>query len=320
MTWDTAATTDGVTPMRGALSLSKEQLYLSYIMGDLIFSTWLNEFMDYFGDDNIEGLLSQYKNTLTKKHIRTHQELMKVIRIDFEKMIFALMEVKNKKGLHIISDFFGKDKNNVLAILPELSEKNLYHLGFEVNQPMDLILYSFKYWIDKFNHQFKDSINEIKISRQLRFPASQAFQNRVNAYVEILRIWLELDHRELMLELFDIHHPLAISMMNDGYDSESDGHPHVTCIKDYPTAISRLLAGDSIWHYAIYVNHPNEVEKLHTYFKALVTQDMTYELPFVSLVNNKHDGSLYTKIINKKKRIELEFVTEIDSHVIETMS
>ncbi|MBF0119798.1 MAG: hypothetical protein HQK79_13265 [Desulfobacterales bacterium] len=280
--------------------LSREQLYFSYIMGELVFSTSLNDFLDYFGEDNIKELLAIYNEPLAKKNIKTNEELLKVIRIDFEKMIYALLEIKNKKAFQVISDIFNEDKNKIIEIITGLEGKGIYHLGFEVNQPMDLILYSFNYWINKFNLYFNSAGNEIKIVKLFRFPASQAFQKRVNAYVEIMRIWIEIDKHEEMLELFDIYHPVAITM--NGKKS-----------MDRPN-INRLLAGDNIWHYAIYVDNPDKVKKLHSYFKILSVQNTIYGLPFQEIVNNTHDGSLYTKIINKEKKMELEFVTELVRH------
>ncbi|EDN69764.1 hypothetical protein BGP_1979 [Beggiatoa sp. PS] len=48
--------------------------------------------------------------------------------------------------------------------------------------------------------------------------------------------------------------------------------------------------------------------QLHNYFKNLVEKHTIYHLPFQSIIDNKHDGSFLTKIINKQKKIEIEFV------------
>jgi hypothetical protein len=295
--------------IRGSISI--EQLYFSHIMGELIFSTAPAEFMDYLGCENIDKLFSLHRDSLSRKNIFSKEELMQIIRIDFEKMIFSLLEMRNKSSRQLISDFFGKDVPALLAMLPELEKQPIYHLGFEVNQPMDLILYSFDYWIRKFNHHFSDGKERFRIVKLLRFPASIEFQKRVNAYVEIMRIWIELDHKEKMLELFDIYHPVSPLTASGKREIIVQTLPNESRT-DYNEAIARLLSGDTIWHYAIYLDHPLKVEKLHASFRQLAEDRAEYELPFLSLVNNKHDGSLYTKIINRKKRMELEFVTELD--------
>ncbi|MDO9263749.1 MAG: hypothetical protein Q7U02_07275 [Desulfosalsimonadaceae bacterium] len=238
---------------------------------------------------------------------------MKIIRFDFEKIIYALLEVKNKTASQVINAFFGQVKNELLDQFTKTEETLLYHFGFEINQPMDLVLSSFHYWIKKFNQAFGD--NTIDIVKYLRFPASEAFQKRVNAYVEIMRIWIKLDQREVMLELFDIHHPLSIPILKekngDKRNSANLSDPGNSDSEDYYLETARLFVKDSIWHYAVYVNEPDQVLKLHNFFKELSNKNSEFMLPFQQLVNNIHDGSLYTKIINKIKCMEIEFVTEL---------
>ncbi len=295
--------------------ISIEQLYFSHIMGELFFSTGLNEFMDYLSRDNIHQLFSLHRQSLAAKTILTPEALLKAIRIDFEKILFALLEVRNKTCPQLLHDFFGSDTQAVLDILPALKERSIYHLGFEVNQPMDLILYSFDYWINKFNAHFSATQERLRAVKRQRFPASREFQRRVKAYVEILRIWIELDGQVQMLELFDIHHGAAVTL--DRYEADGlrmqNARPQslAETRTDYQGAVARLLAGDAIWHYAVYVDQPEEVARLHSHFQALSGRDSAYELPFSALVNNTHDGSLYTKIINRARNMELEFVTEL---------
>lgn len=300
--------------IRGSISI--EQLYFSHIMGELIFSTAPAEFVDYLGGENIDKRFSLHREALSRKNIFSKQDLIEIIRIDFEKMIFSLLEMRNKTCLQLIHDFFEKDEPVLLDMIPELENKPIYHLGFEVNQPIDLIIYSFDYWIKKFNDHFSKGADRLRIIKLFRFPASLEFQKRVNAYVEIMRIWIELDQKEQMLELFDIYHPVA-AIPASPTRSPCSQKTAIHQIRDegpldYNTAIARLLSGDTIWHYAIYLDHPLKVEKLHACFRQLAARNDEYQLPFPALVNNSHDGSLYTKIINKKKKMELEFVTELD--------
>lgn len=295
--------------IRGSISI--EQLYFSHIMGELIFSTAPAEFMDYLGWENIDKLFMLHKDSLFRKNIVSAEMLMQVIRIDFEKMIFSLLEMRAKSCNQLICDFFGKDAPALIELFPELQRQSIYHLGFEVNQPMDLILYSFNYWIDKFNRHFSDDKERFRIVNLFRFPASLEFQKRVGAYVEIMRIWIELDHKVHMLELFDIYHPVSSLSTWGKRETVVQTLPEERRT-EYNEAIFRLLAGDTIWHYAIYMDRPEKVERLHVFFRKLSQVQFDYDLPFLSLVNNKHDGSLYTKIINRKKSMELEFVTELE--------
>jgi hypothetical protein len=294
-------------------TLSKEQLYFSCIMGELFFSTFLDEFIDYLGEDNIEKLLSLYREQLCAKGVTSRPDLIKIIRMDFVKMIYALLEARNKTGFQVINDIFMERKDDILGLLDESEGERLYHIGFEVNQPMDLVLYSFHYWIKKFNQTFGHGRDILDVLKFLRFPASQAFQKRVNAYVEIMRIWIRIDEREVMLELFDIHHPLSILETRCKTGEETGEQGAIDSHVDYHFEIAGLFAEDAIWHYAVYMKDPRRVAGLHDVFIKMAGSDNRFHLPFASLVRNPHDGSLYTKMINRQKHMEIEFVTELDS-------
>ena len=278
-------------------SFSTELLYFSGILSDLIFSkSLLDDCIDYLGDDSIEKLLSLYKEPLKVKNIHTKKNLIKIMRIDFEKIVYALLETINKSGFQVLNDFFDDDMETA-DILTKSEGKQIYHIGFEVNEPISLFLYGLNYWFKKFNQTFGENMKVIKF---IRFPASQAFQDRVKANVEIMRIWIQVRNHEIMLELFDIHHIIKHDM--EVRASHAD-----------PDEKASLFTQDSIWHYALYVDHAAKVRKLHDDFIELTQKKHSYKLPFATIVNNKHDGSFYTKIINQKKSMELEFVTEINS-------
>src|SRR5207249_2675393 len=151
-----------------------------------------------------------------------------------------------------------------------LADQHIYHVGFEIHEPLDLVLYGINHWIE---HSKRAVGANMKVRNFLRFPASPAFQQRVGAYAEIMRIWLQLDERVLMLELFDISraadsvlasapkltHRSFKGLFRD--DGPGSGHQQ---------RLDRLFASDEIWHYAFHVKRPADVMELHTEWQTLV--------------------------------------------------
>ena len=158
----------------------------------------------------------------------------------------------------------------------------------------------------------------MRVRDVLRFPASPSFQKRVGAYAEIMRIWLQVNERVLMLELFDIHRPADAVLAGgapklthrnfQGLFRSDDAAP------GHRQRLTRLVAEDEIWHYAFYVKRPVDVMELHAEWKALAAHNSNYVLPYAAPVHNQHDGSFHTKIIHRARpgvhRRELEFVTQ----------
>ena len=263
----------------------------------------------------IDELLRGYQDSLDLKNIHTRQELLHIARIDMEKIISRLFDVQNSTVADVVSHFFDADQALVPEILARLDEKFLYHCGFEIYEPLDLIVsHGFRHWVKKFN-QVLDA--RIHIGEALRFPASQAFQDRVQASVEIMRLWIHVDDHPLMLELFDIQRPVAPflpdckTMKHRSLPRLLPGSP--SSYAPYYSA-SQLFKNDTIWHYAIYVERPEQVLHIHQAFQDYVHRNPGYELPFTSIVQNKYDGSFYTKIIHRRRGIELEFVTQQRVH------
>lgn len=257
-------------------------------------------------------LLSAHDGALRVKEITDSQALRAIICIDFERILHALVEVKEYTAQEVLTDFFAEQT----AMLPTAKENvavpELYHVGFEIYEPMDMVLQGFHYWIGRLNQLLG---MRVKVKDFLRFPASQAFQDRVNAYVEIMRIWVQVDGQELMLELFDIHHPLKnslppfnVPLYQYHVQPESLLH-HGKVSAHHRQAMQHLYQNDSIWHYAVYVESRKQVLQLHETFKTLVRHSPNYRLPFADIVQNQYDGSFYTKLINAQRKLEIEFVT-----------
>ncbi len=255
----------------------------------------------------IGNLLHQHQKPLKVKHIFNKQDFISIVRVDYEKIMYALLELRNKPAFYIINDFFHKNEKHVREVMTKLKGDYLSHIGFEILEPLDLSEYGFEYGFNRFNEELG---TEMYVTQIQRFPASQAFQDRVKAFTEIMRIWIQLDEREVMLELFDIHKPV-----DDYFLARNTTNIRTICDNKYifPHAHTIYFAKDEIWHYALDVNTADNVRVLHNYFQYLANQDDDYFLPFKEIVNNKNDGSFYTKIINKQRRIEIEFVTHVDT-------
>ena len=233
----------------------------------------------------LNALLTSYQIPLQQKHINSPDALAQLIQIDIEKISHALHELKHRTVPSLLTEFLQTTPECLDSILSKLSAKRLYHIGLESNLPLELALYLFKYPLADFNHKLAQ---QFEISRSLIFPASHAFQKRVQAYTEIMRIWLHQSDHKPMLELFDIHRPIDLKHLKI---------QHQKNIKD------------NIWHYAIYVSEEGAVENLHYYFSELSQRYPQYKMPFAHVIRNQNDRSVLTKIINRAQNLEIEFVT-----------
>jgi len=301
-------------------TLSLNHIYLSCVLGDMFFSSFLDEFIDFLGNDNIRRMLDIYKDILDKKFINSTEELINVIRIDFEKIIYALLEIENKKSNQLLNYFFN-DQNEFLQIRL-LMNNSIYHVGFEINEPIDLFLYGLVYWISKFNQYFKKSL---KIIKYLRFPSSNELQQSMNAYIEIIRVWLKVDNRQLMLELFDVQHKSKYlsKLKNNNFDQYCDKNCDKSCdencdiyFSNYFKFITSLFENDNIFHYALFVDNAQKVIKIHNELINLSKTNSNFVMPFNDkIIKNINDGSYFTKIKNINKKMQVEFVTELDMKI-----
>lgn len=233
----------------------------------------------------LEALLTAYQIPLQQKHIFDTNALAQLIQIDVEKISLALAELHTQTVPNLLTEFLQSTPEYTDEVLSKLSSGRVYHVGLESNLPLELALYLFKYPLAHFN---PDLAQAFEISRSLIFPASHAFQQRVQAYTEIMRIWLHHDNYKPMLELFDIHRPIDLKRLKS---------QHQHNIKD------------NIWHYAVYTTQEQVVEDLHHYFSELSRRCPQYQMPFTRVIRNQNDRSVLTKIINTAQHLEIEFVT-----------
>ena len=261
-----------------------------------------------------DELFSSHGELLGSKNILSKRQLIQAIKLDLDKLAHALFEVKGNGAPAVLESIFGGSALAPAAVAERLADQEIYHVGFEIHEPMSLVLHGIHHWIE---HSRKAIEAEMKVLTFLRFPASEAFQKRVNAETEIMRIWLQVNGRTLMLELFDIHRPA---------DSILDAAPPLThrnlhglveedqqAAGGHPERLARLFSNDDIWHYALYANRPADVIDLHEKFQALAALDSKFVLAYQAPVHNPYDDSFHTKIIhrpNQGGRIELEIVTK----------
>ncbi len=260
-----------------------------------------------------DSLLASHAELLERKNIRAKRELIQVIKVDLDKLAHALLEVKERTPAPVVAEFFDPSFSGQDAICARLADERIYHVGFEIHEPLDLVLFGIDHWIQ----QAKAALGvAMRVKDFLRFPASPAFQKRVGGYTEIMRIWLEVDERTLMLELFDIHRPVnaeitagLVEITHRNFDGL-----FLDPVPGHGARMERLFGADGIWHYALHVKSPADVLELQAQFEGLAAVDDSYFLPYAAPVHNPHDRSYHTKFVRRAcesaPRMELEFVTE----------
>lgn len=272
------------------------------------------EVLDYIRDVNkfSEDLFVSHANLLARKNIQRRNELLRLIRLDLDKLTHALLEVQHNRAVPVLRDFFG-DSLNEEWVGAMLAEEAIYHVGFEIHEPMGLVLHGIYHWIE----QSKQALGvSMRVKEYMRFPASPAFQGRVGAYTEIMRIWLQVDERTLMLELFDIHRPADPVLSSELKLTHRNFHGlfrKEDLTTGHQQRLETLFAKDPIWHYALHVKNPDCVSKLHQEWQALAAEDSSYFLPYTAPVHNRYDDSYHTKLVRMHpggRRLELEFVTK----------
>lgn len=243
----------------------------------------------------ITQLLNTYSALLDAKKINDEQCLSDVLSFDFEKVLHALIEVQTVNVNHILNHFFSNFLAPIPLILTNTANCKLSHVGFEICVPLDIVMESLPYWLEKLSSILS---KPVILKKELRFAASAAFQSRVNAKVEILCLWLQIDEQLLMLELFDIAHPITNVLPSGEKELNSQA-----------LAMRYLFENDSIWHYSISVGNKEMVQKIHDELTVLMVHQPNYKLAYQAPIQNKYDGSFHTKLINTAHHLELEFVT-----------
>lgn len=256
----------------------------------------------------ITELMQKYQEALAVKQIYDERTFRKILCRDYEKILHALVELKSVQleGL-LCDDFFRTEPELAVDILAMTKNGRLNHIGFEIIEPIDLILHGIEYWVEHLNRNLGFRIEVIK---HLRFPASKNFQQRVNAATEIMCIWLKVEDQILMLELFDISHS------HENLPPDKNGVIyHITpemLLADnrqagnHREAMQALFGNDAIWHYSIGLSARDDVNQLHEQLGELANRQPHYKMAYAVPVENKYDGTYHTKLINLDQHLELE--------------
>ncbi len=256
----------------------------------------------------LNHLLRRHRYALSQKGLDSTGALLPAIRLDLLKAWAVLAEIHARTAAGVVHQFFAGQPDIVPHILPRLDQPHLHHLGFEVHEPHDLILPGFYRWMPHFGRWLAAPL---RINGTLRFPSSLNFQERVGAYTEMMQIWVEVEGRELLIEMFDIYRPRTNDWVPVKQAANFD-HWSAWCraANRQQPPLPALLAGDNIWHYGIHIATPNGVEALHQRFRQLIEQNAVYRLAYPQPVHNPRDTSLHTKIINEELGLEIEFLTQ----------
>lgn len=278
--------------------------------------------MESQADDYISALNSQYDELLRahgeplqRKNVHSKHDLIQVIKLDLDKLTHGLVELQDTAAADVLQDFFSDSAMDVADVDRRLQQPYINHVGFEIYEPLDLTVFGIQRWIELSRATLGANI---KIQTSLRFPASAAFQQRVGAYTEILRIGLRVNDRMLMLELFDISRPLDEVLLAGRHNPTHRNFHGLFSDEHAPPGhrqrLAQLFASDRIWHYAFHVRHPTDVVALHAQLLALAASNAGFSVPYEQPIHNRHDRSFHTKVISHatqmRARMEIEFVTE----------
>ena len=255
----------------------------------------------------VDSLMTLYQAQLTAKAILSSNDLIQTIAIDFEKIMHALLEVRNKPSDCVIDDFFGTEHSISPYAKSLLKSSKMFHVGLEVYEPLDVVLYGFDQWIRRSREVLG---MDIHMSRHLRFAASMAFQQRVGAFAEIVRVWLKVDDEQLMLELFDIHRPAQTRQSGTNTRNLNLLLNNNGIYPNHDLAMKKLFSQDKIWHYALELQSAEMVDALHDEVVMLAKQNPIYRVVYSQPVHNIQDLSYHTKIINTAIQTEVEFVAD----------
>jgi hypothetical protein len=250
-----------------------------------------------------EHMLSLHETILACKSVSTTRDLLLLLQKDWAKFTSALSATQHLRADRVIGDFFDGSVAMARAALEATSATDVSHVGFEVSQPLDMLMTSIPLWLAALNAAERRRGGDVlRLSKLHRFPASDSFQQRVAAYAEIMRVWIRRGERDLMLEFFDIHR----SASNCPMDATRNG-----AFVPGGEMTAQAFRGDSIWHLALRVDSPAKVARLHADLSIWAGEAAGYVLTYAAPVANVHDGSVHTKVINTKQQTELEFVAQL---------
>jgi hypothetical protein len=199
----------------------------------------------------------------------------------------------------LLSDFFADHIDLHDDVVAVADEQLVNHIGFQIREPLDVWLEGLARWAPRL---------QLDVVGVKRFPASQAFRDRVGAFAEMAQIWIRQDDTTVELELFDIHRPNPARTGQIGHVG-SPCNTRALLAAAVPDVLRSVLADDEIWHYGVRITSEAAVERLHGQFGLLVGDDERFRLRSERTVANLWHGSVHTKLTNLELDTEIEFLT-----------
>ena len=199
----------------------------------------------------------------------------------------------------LLSDFFADRSDLHDSVVAIADEQLVNHIGFQIREPLDVWLEGLAVWAPRL---------ELDVVGVKRFPASQAFRERVGAFAEMAQIWIRQDDVTVELELFDIHRPNPAGTGQIGHVGSTDD-TRALLAAAVPEVLRSVVADDEIWHYGVRITTEAAVEQLHEQFRLLVSDDERFRLRSERTVANVWHGSVHTKLTNLELATEIEFLT-----------
>lgn len=210
--------------------------------------------------------------------------------------IMAARELTSVRQQALMEEFFSGELFVAEAVLATADGVDVSHIGFSIAEPLDIYLEGVPIWADRLG---------ANVVGTKRIPASEHFQSRVGAFVEMAQVWLGYRGRELELEVFDIHCPPDIGSV--ALSSRRAVMSEMSAL-DSDMLRSRL-AGDDIWHYGVTLASAGLVRDLHERLVELASRSDRYSLRNKTVVTNLDHGSVHTKIFNHDLALEIEFLS-----------
>ena len=237
-----------------------------------------------------------HKRVLALKGLDSASALTRGIGSDLMTSIMAVTELRSVGQRSLMEEFFGGEPHLVEAVLDATDASDVAHIGFSIAEPLDIYLEGVPIWADRLG---------ANVVGTKRIPASETFQDRVGAFVEMAQVWVGYRGRALELEVFDIHRRAAF-----GSDALSARESVKSEMSASDTGMFRSrLAGDDIWHYGVTLESAGRVRDLHERLVALADRSGRYSLRNTTVVTNLDHGSVHTKVSNHDLALEIEFLS-----------
>jgi len=222
--------------------------------------------------------------------------MTRAIGSDLLTSIMAARELTSIRQRALMEEFFAGEPNVVEAVLDAADTVDVAHIGFRIAEPLDIYLEGVPIWADRLGAD---------VVGTKRIPASEHFQGRVGAFVEMAQVWLGYRGREIELEIFDIHRRSDIAP-----DAFSARRSDVSRVSAQDRDMLRLrLVGDDIWHFGVTLASAGLVRDLHERLLALANRSDRYSLRNATVVTNLDHGSVHTKVSNHDLALEIEFLS-----------